>query len=159
MSSKIKLRRSERKLRQEDYDLILENAGIEISKKDGGRSLKQRAPDAGGSRRKKKKKYRDSDDDELDSQEEDFIATSSEDEEEDEISARDIQMKIRNYVKSSGGLLRAPVFFGVAERSRRIASTCPIATADHPPSAFFWAETQESPSLARKRAPHLAPAN
>jgi hypothetical protein len=110
-SSKIKLRRSERKLRQEDYDLILENAGIEISKKDGGRSLKQRAPDADGSRRKKKKKYRDSDDDELDSQEEDFIATSSEDEEEDEISARDIQMKIRNYVKSSGGLLRAPVFF------------------------------------------------
>jgi len=121
LAPQVKIRRSERKLRKEDYDLILENAGIKISKKEDPPKWKKRAAGAGGAASKKKKGYRDSDDDDIDSQEENFIATSSEDEKDDEKSACEVQAKIQKYVKSSGETCAPLIFltFSSYDRSHR----------------------------------------
>ncbi len=95
--AQIKIRKSERKLHRRDLELLMEHAGIDISKPE----KKSRKAPSGEKKRKKKKGYRDSDDEEPDSQEDDFIASSTE-ESEDEKMCDVVQKKIRKYVKKSG---------------------------------------------------------
>ena len=104
--AQIKIRKSERKLHRRDLELLMEHAGIDISKPE----KKSRKAPSGEKKRKKKKGYRDSDDEEPDSQEDDFIATSTE-ESEDEKMCDVVQKKIRKYVKKSGERARLLRFF------------------------------------------------
>lgn len=105
----IKIRKCERKLHRRDLELLMENAGIDISAKE----KKGKGNASGEKKRKKKKGYRDSDDNDSDSQEDNFIASSTE-ESEDEKICQVVQKKIRKYVEKSGEWPRRSVFFGRA---------------------------------------------
>jgi len=93
----IKIKKSERKLQREDYELIMENVGIKIPRS----SKKSKEKSTGEKRSKNVKGFRDDEGDVWNSEDEDFVASSSE-EDEDEISAGTVLTQIKKYVEKSG---------------------------------------------------------